>query len=169
MLQFLCLICSSPTVFFFQFFLNAIFNITFKNFRTVLDLQNFCEESINNSLIPHTQSLLLFNIIHQYGIFVTINELIFIHYHQTKSVFLDFPCFPLMPFFCFQYPIQDFIFHQQSCLSIESSWLREFVRLSLKVLRSTSQIFCGMSVWICFILFLIVNLRLWVFWSRSMR
>ena len=159
MLQFFCLICSSSTVSFFQFFLNAISNIEFKIFRTILGLQNFYEKSIKNCLIPYTQSLLLFNITHEYGIFVTINEPILIHYHQQKSVFLDFLCYPLMPFFFFQYHIQDFIFHQQSC----------FVRLSLKILRNTSQIFCGMSVWVCFMLFLIVNLRLWVFWSKIIR
>ena len=104
---------------------------------------------------PHPISH-VFHILHYYGTFVTINQLILIHYYSLLLTWIytlfRFPYFLSVPLFCPSIPFRTPHYYiQLSCL-LGFSWLWWLFRFCLvlvtlfwTVLRSTGQIFCMMT------------------------
>lgn len=91
----------------------------------------------------HTQFLII-DILHQYGTFIIVNDLVCICYYQLKSIlYSDFLSFSLMSFFCSRIPSRDVTFSHH--FSLGSSWLWKFLTLSLflMTLRKTGLVVYG--------------------------
>lgn len=119
---------------------------------------------IQSSITPHTQFPLL---TYQYDTFVTINELILIHYYYLKSIYYsDFLSFNLMSL------LQDFIQDTMLLLVIMSPYIplacdsfSDFSFLmALTVLGSTCR---SLFYWDLSDIFLIVRLGLQIFGKKT--